>query len=278
MVKETQSTGVVVASTKGGLRGLIDARLRSLHLLHRSATVRRLVDLTIRGIEMEAVPSCLGVGHTAILVSNYPSIDQTLRALIKTACRFPGGGFRLKGIGRTDVVRNATATLKALGIGDLLFPVYTDDAGAYKLPKSVVKEVLDYLAGEGNILWMSITGRTRGNGLLETDVRTGAALLSTRREVPLVPMGLVTRLTKHRAKVVQVRFGEAVHPPPLDGVGEFEKTDLLLDLSRLVLCRVAGLLPRGQRGDFEGAEEMQEELESRLRMRLEMGQSPRGGV
>jgi hypothetical protein len=266
MAKRAQTTGAVTAPTRGGLRGRIDAGLRSLFLLDRSAAVRRLADLAIRGMEIETVPSCLGVGRTVILVSNYPTMDQTLRALIKTACRFPGRGFRLKGIGRTDVVRNAGATLKALGIGDLLFPVYADDAGAYKLHKSVVKEVLDYLAGEGNILWMSITGRTRGNGLLETDVRTGAALLSTRRGVPLVPMGLVTRQIRDKARVVRVRFGEAVRPPRMDGVGEFERTDLLLDLSRLVLCRVAGLLPPGQRGDFESAEEMQEELESRLGM------------
>ena len=266
MAKGTETTEAATAPTRGGLRGRIDVRLRSLSLLDRSAAVRRLADLAIRGMEVEAVPSCLGVGRTAILVSNYPSIYQTLRALIKTACRFPGDGFRLKGIGRTDVVRNAGATLKALGIGDLLFPVYTDDAGAYKLHKSVVKEVLDYLAEEGNVLWVSITGRTRGNGLLETDIRTGAALLSTRLGVPLVPMGLVTRQIKDKAKVIQVRFGEAVQPPRMEGVGEFERTDLLLDLSRLVLCRVAGLLPSGQRGDFEGAEEMQEELESRLGM------------
>jgi hypothetical protein len=245
----------------------MDARLRRLDLLQRSAVVRRFVDLSTRGVKIDPIPPYLGEGHKAVLVSNYPSIVQTLRALIKTGCRFPGVGFRLKGIGRPDVVRHANTALKALGIDSLIFPVYKDDAGAYRLHKRVVKEVFDYLEGEGSILWMSITGTTRGNGLLETDVRTGAAVFSTMKMVPLVPMGLVTREVKGKPEVVGVRWGEPILPPQVTGVDEFEKTDLLVDLSRLALCRVASLLPPGQRGDFEQAEEKLQELEIRLTAR-----------
>ncbi len=239
--------------------------MRRLDLLQRSGVVRRLVDLTTRGVSVDSIPSYLGEGHRAVLVSNYPSVSQTLRALIKMGCRFPGGGFRLKGIGRPDVVAHANMLLKALGVDSLIFPVYKDDAGAYRLHKRVVEEVLGYLEREGNILWMSITGATRGNGLLETDVRTGAAVFSTSKMVPLLPVGLVTREVKGKPRVIRVKFGQPIDPPEMDELSDFEKSDLLVDLSRLALCRVASLLPAGQRGDFEQVEEKLEEVEARLK-------------
>ena len=247
-----------------GVRVWLDSKLRSLSLLHRSGVARKLVDVTTRGVDVEPIPACLGESQTALLVSNYPSVSQTLRALIKMGCRLPGEGYRLKGIGRPDVVRKANSLLKALGIDGLIFPVYKDDAGAYRLHRRVTKQVLDYLEGEGNVLWMSITGTTRGNGLLEGDVRTGAALFAVSKGVPLVPMGLVTREHKGRLKVVKVRFGEPIQPPRVEELNEFERNDLLLDLSRMALCGVACLLPRGQRGDFEAAEGKLDEVQARL--------------
>jgi hypothetical protein len=259
-----QVTESIAGLANRGIAGRIDTRLRSLRLLDRSALVRRVVDLSTRGVAVEPIPLWLGQSKRAVLVSNYPSVSQTLRALIKMGCRLPGDGFRLKGIGRPDVVTNASAALKALGIGNLIFPVYKDDAGAYKLHKQVVKQVLEYLEGEGNVLWMSITGTTRGNGLLETDVRTGAALFSVGEGVPLVPVGLVTRLVRGKPRVVRVRFGEPIPPAAMEELSDFDKTDLLVDLSRLALCRTASLLPPGQRGDFEQVEEKLQEIEARL--------------
>jgi hypothetical protein len=267
MADGVQVTEAVAGPANRGITRRIDARLRSLRLLDRSATVRRIVDLSTRGVAIEPIPAWIDGSQRALLVSNYPSISQTLRALIKMGCRLPGEGFRLKGIGRPDVVTNASALLKALGVDNLIFPVYKDDAGAYRLHKQVVKQVLEYLEGEGNVLWMSITGTTRGNGLLETDVRTGAALLSTSKGAPIVPMGLVTKQVKGKPRVMRVRFGEPIPPPPMDELSDFDKTDLLVDLSRLALCRTASLLPPGQRGDFEQVEEKLEELESRLGIR-----------
>jgi hypothetical protein len=104
---------------------------------------------------------------------------------------------------------------------------------------------------------------------LEGDLRTGAALMSIKKEVPLVPMGIVTREDRGKVKVVKVRFGEPVHAPPAEKMGDFEKADLLIDLSKLTMCQIAELLPPGQRGDFENAEEKLEEAKRRL------GQSPR---
>ncbi|HUS70340.1 MAG TPA: hypothetical protein VM075_06170 [Anaerolineae bacterium] len=264
--------GVRATEAAAGLRSRgigqrMDARLRRLDLLQRSGAVRRLVDVGTRGVKIDPIPWYLGEDHRTVLVSNYPSVSQTLRALIKMGCRLPGDGYRLKGIGRPDVVTNASALLKALGVDNLIFPVYKDDAGAYRLHKQVVKQVLEYLEGEGNVLWMSITGTTRGNGLLETDVRTGAALFSTGRGVPIVPMGLVTKQVKGKPRVVRVRFGEPIPPPPMDELSDFDKTDLLVDLSRLALCRTASLLPPGQRGDFEQVEEKLREIEARLAAR-----------
>jgi hypothetical protein len=268
-----QATESVAGLRSGGISQRMDVRLRRLDLLQRSGVVRRLVDLSTRGVSIDSIPWYLDQGHRAVLVSNYPSVSQTLRALIKMGCRFPGGGFRLKGIGRPDVVAHASTLLKALGIDSLIYPVYKDDAGAYRLHKRVVKEVLDYLEEEGSILWMSITGTTRGNGLLETDVRTGAAVFSTTKMVPLVPVGLVTREVRGRPVVVAVRFGEPIDAPQLKDADEFERADLLVDLSRLALCRVASLLPPGQRGDFEQVEEKLEEIEARMRDRLRQDHS-----
>jgi hypothetical protein len=191
-------------------------------------------------------------------------VSQTLRTLIKVGCRFPGPGYRLKGIGRPEVVTQATSLLKALGVDSLIFQVYKDEAGAYRLHRGVVKEVLAYLDAPDSILWLSITGRTTGNGLLEGDLRTGAALFSTTKRVPLVPMGLVTKEEKGRPRVVRVRFGEPIDPPETETLGDFQRSDLLIDLTRLALCRVAELLPPGQRGDFEDVEGKLEELEARL--------------
>ena len=158
-----RATDAVAGLWSGGIGQRMDMRLRRLDLLQRSGVVRRLVDLSTRGVKIDPIPRYLGQGRRAVLVSNYPSVSQTLRALIKAGCRFPGEGFRLKGIGRPDVVAHASTALKTLGIDSLIFPVYKDDAGAYRLHKRVVKEVFDYLDGEGSILWMSITGTTRGS-------------------------------------------------------------------------------------------------------------------
>lgn len=264
METEPGAAEALSSAAGGAVSGWLDTRLRSLSLLERSRAIRKLVDLSTRGVHVDPVPPWLGESQRALLVSNYPAVSQTLRALIKMGCRLPGRGFRLKGIGRPDVVRQANCVLKALGIDSLIFPVYKDDAGAHRLHKRVIKEVLDYLEGDSSVLWMSITGTTRGNGLLEGDVRTGAALFSGTKGVPLVPMGLVTKQVKGRPVVTRVRFGQPIQPPPIDELSDFEKSDLLMDLSRLALCQVARLLPPGQRGDFEEVDAKLEEVSTRL--------------
>ncbi len=255
----------VSSLARTGISDGFDAWLRSLSLLERSRMVRKLVDLTTTGVEIEPIPAWLGEAHSAILVSNYPSVSQSLRALIKLLCRLPGEKSRLRGIGRPEVITQANSVLKALGISDLVFPVHKDEAGAYRLQRKVVQEILAYLDGPGHVLWLSITGRTRGNGLLEGDLRSGAALFCVKTGIPLVPIGLVTREDKGRLKVVEIRFGEPIRPAQIGETGDFERSDLLIDVTKLAMCRVAELLPPGQRGDFEDFEEKLVEAEARLR-------------
>jgi hypothetical protein len=247
-----------------GILGGLDAWLRSLNLLERSRIVRRIVDLTTRGVEIEPFPPHLDQAHRAILVSNYPSVSQTLRAVLKAACRLPGEEFRLRGIGRPEVVTNATSLLKALGIDRLVFPARKDEAGMFRMETRVVKDILAFLDGPGRVLWVSVTGRTRGNGLLAGDLRTGAALFSVKTGVPLVPMAMVTRDKRGKPLVTKVRFGPPIEPPNGEQMGDFEKTDLLVDFSKLAMCEIAKLLPPGQRGDFENVDEKLAETKSRL--------------
>jgi len=242
----------------------VDLRLRSWRLLNRSRWVRKMTDMAMRGIEVEPIPACLGKGKRAILVSNYPSVSQTMRAVIKVGCRLPGQRFRVKAIGRKKVVEGANVLLKALGVDQHIFPALKDPTGKYVLEPDTLKKVLAHLDGQGNILWLSVTGNTRANGLLERDLRTGAALFSLKKNIPIVPMGLVTKEKEGKPEIVRIRFGEPIHPPEAGKMGEFERSDFLLDTSRLTMCQIAALLPPGQRGDFEDVEEKMNEVKERL--------------
>ncbi len=246
------------------IRQRIDAQVRSWTLLDRSTWVRKMTDMAIIGIEVEPIPACLGDSKRVILVSNYPSVSQTLRAVIKVGCRLPGQRFRVKAIGRKEVVTGANALLKVLGVDQHVFPALKDQSGKFVLEPDVLKQVLAHLEGQENVLWLSITGKTRGNGLLERDLRTGAALFSVKKNIPIVPMGLVTEEKRGEVKIVKVRFGELINPPDVGKLGEFEMSDLLLDISRLMMCQIAALLPPGQRGDFEAVEDKLREVKSRL--------------
>jgi len=260
-IRDIEAISIVV---RGKISDEIDARLCSLLLIEHSRKVREMVDLGIRGIEVEPIPSSLDEGERAILVSNYPSVSKTLRALLKMGCRLPGEGFRLKAIGRKEVKTQANLLLKALGIDKLIFPAQKDEAGVYKLERRTYGEVLAYLDQPGCVLWLSLTGKTRGNGLLEGDLRTGAALFSLTKRVPITPMGLVTKEERGKSKVVKVRFGEPINPPKVGEMTEFERSDFLIDFSKLAMCEIARLLPPGQRGDFENIEEKGAEIERRL--------------
>jgi hypothetical protein len=262
MEKASHYTEAILGLARRGFSEGVDARLGSLALLERSRRVRRIVDLAIRGIEVEPIPACLN--DRAILVSNYPSVSQSLRAVIKVGCRLSEERPRIKAVARPEIITEASLLFKALGVHKFVFPVQKDQAGVYRLETKVLKEVLSYLDGPRHVLWLSITGRTRGNGLLEGDLRTGAALLSVKKRIPLLPMGLVTREKRGRLKVVKVRFGELIQAPEVGEMDEFEKADTLIDFSKLAMCQIANLLPPGQRGDFEDAAEKLIETQRRL--------------
>ncbi len=264
MEKGLRYTEAISSLARRGILERIDKGLRTLALLERSSRVRRIVDLVIGGIEVETIPSCLE--ERAILVSNYPSVSQSLRAVIKVGCRLSPERPRLKAVARPEIITKANFLMKVLGVGNFIFPVQKDQAGVYRLETKVLKEVLSYLDGPNHVLWLSITGRTRGNGLLEGDLRTGAALLSLKKGVPLVPMGLITREARGKPKVVKVRFGEPIYAPEVGEMNDFEKADMLIDFSKFAMCQIAMLLPSGQRADFENAEGKLLEAKRRLRM------------
>lgn len=265
-MKEVPSFVRGVSSTLGGIPQRVDARLRSLRLLDRSRWVRKMTGMAIRGIEVEPIPACLGEGKRAILVSNYPSVSHTMWAVIKVGCRLPGQRFRVKAIGRKKVVVGANMLLKALGVDQHIFPALKDQSGKYVLGPDTLKKILAHLDGQGNVLWLSVTGNTRGNGLLERDLRTGAAFFSLKKKTPIVAMGLVTNEEEGKLKVQRIRFGEPIDVSEVGSLSEFEMGDLLVDISRLIMCQIAALLPPGQRGDFEDVEEKLREVQERLNL------------
>ena len=69
---------------------------------------------------------------------------------------------------------------------------------------------------------------------------------------------------EEKPRIVKVRFGEPINPPDVEKLDEFEMGDFLLDISRLMMCEIAALLPPGQRGDFEDVDEKLREVQERL--------------
>lgn len=105
-----------------------------------------------------------------------------------------------------------------------------------------------------------------GNGLLEGDLRTGAAVFSLKKGVPIVPMGLVTVERNGEPKVVKARFGEPIPPFRAEEMEESRNSEFLGDYTKFTLCQVARLLPPGQRGDFENVDDKLDETRRRLQL------------
>ena len=84
--------------------GRLNAAAGSVALLDRSSKVRRLTDWAIRGVGVESIPPSLDGTQAAVLVSNYPSVFQSLRAVIKVGCRISTERPRLRAIARPEIV------------------------------------------------------------------------------------------------------------------------------------------------------------------------------
>lgn len=259
-LQDIQAFSTVIRREIGrGISDRIDPGLRSLYLI-KNPQARKAVDmLKLRGIEMRPIPFSLEEGRNAVLVSNYPSVEETIDAILKVVCRLPGKEPRLKAIGREEVVTEAGVLLMALGVDWIIVPAQKVD-GVYRLKegRKAYQEVLNHLGKPGSVLWLSVTGETRDSGLREKDLKTGAVIFSLESRVPIVPMGIVTE----QGKVAEVKFGEPINPPPLElgRLSKFERNDCLNDYSRLVMCRIAELLPQGQRGSFNDID-----MEKRIR-------------
>jgi hypothetical protein len=220
--------------------------------------VRRLIDLAIHDIKVEEIPASLL--SSAILVSNYPSVPQTLRAVMKVACRIPGEEPRLMGIARQEIITRSNPVVGGF-LQPLVLPATKDQNGKYSLAPKQAATALEHIK-KGGVLWLSPTGSTEDNGLRVEDLRSGAVVFAQKTEAPIVPMGLITN---QQGKITNVVFGDIIELPPMDKVSPFELEDYLADSSVLVLANIAALLPPGQRGkDLEEAEGIIEQTQIRL--------------
>lgn len=254
------------SAIKERVSGEIDQRLCSLNLFEYKKA-REMIGRGIRGIEVEPIPPWLEEKERAILVSNYPvSLGETIKAALKTACRLPGEKPRFKAIGREEVVEEAGFGLKIIGVEGIVYQAKKDESGEYKLKsRKAFEEIKNHLQEPGHVLWLSITGETKGNGLSIEDLRTGAVSFSLRTKTPIVPMAIVTKEKKERRRAVKVRFGKPISLPEPIGLDDFEIGDFPIDYSKLVMCRIAELLPPGQRGSFEDVEKELENIEAKIK-------------
>lgn len=240
-----------------------DRRVRLLNL-YEYPWARRAVDVYYRQIKVEPIPESLAEEKKAVLVSNYFSVGWMTIAVLKAACCFPGKEGRFRAIARKEIKARANLLLKALGVDRMIYSAYKDESGVYKLDKETTRKVLNFLKEPGHILWMSVTGKTEGNGLLEKDIRIGAAYFSSTSQAPLVPMGIKTVEIKGKRRAKEVVFGEPFTVPSTKGLSDVDRSELLMDCTRLAMCRIAELLPPGQRGDFEDVDGKLEEMKARL--------------
>lgn len=249
---------------KGEFLREVDQKTRSLNLCE-SPLVRRAIDLYLRSIKIQRIPECLEKNERAVLVSNYFSVGGTTIAVLKAAFCLPGKEMRLRAIARKEVKTKANLLLKALGVDRIVYSAYKDKSGVYKLDKKATTEIVSFLKEPGHVLWMSVTGKTEGNGLLEKDLRIGAAYFSSKSQAPIVPMGVVIKENKGKRRIEEIRFGKPILIPKTKGLDEIEKSNLLIDCTRLTMAEIARLLPRGQRGDFEEADDIVKEIQIRLK-------------
>jgi len=264
MRERIEFTKGFTGSIRDQLSSEFDSRMRSVNLFENQRA-RRIIDLSIRGVDVDPIPPSLEEGKSAILASNYPSITRTTRAVLKVGCRLPGEEARLGVIARKEVITKANWFLKTLGVDKIVFPAQKDETGIYRLKGEAYKEILKFLSEPGNILWLSVTGETRGDGLLEEDLRTGVYIFSLKSQVPIVPMGVVTKEKRGKRRVAAVKLGEPINPPNTKNLTELEKSDYSIDYTKLVMCQIAALLPPGQRGSFENLGEKLEEINKRLK-------------
>jgi len=262
---------------ESGVETRVKARVEDWDLLGREKTQLiswKLIGFNLRKIKLDRedpFPDVLkNPEGRAIVVSNYPSVSLALKGAMRFGAEVPG---RLKGIGRQSVIDRANPFLTALGIGrGLVYPARKDEAGIYRLEKRALNEIMDFLDEPGSLLWMSLTGETNLNGLGEADVRTGAALFSLKKGIPLVPMGIVTKGEGRNLRAIRVRLGEPI-PPPVLPESELDQPDYLVDYSKMLMAEVAKLLPPGQRGDFEDIDKKLSEARRRLRLSTQLSKT-----
>lgn len=219
--------------------------------------VRKLLSGIIRDIEIEGIPDSLA--KSAVLVSNYPGVKESLKAVIKVGCELPGSQLRLLAIARKEVITESNPILGGF-LKEAVLPAEKNEEGKYSMSHRSTVKALKHLE-EGGVLWLSPTGNTEGNGLRMKDLRFGAVALALKTNVPIVPMGLITDKDN---KVKRIKFGKNLVLSPIEKVSVFNQDEYLRLLSLLVLGEIAALLPPDQRGDFEDAEAKIKDIKNKL--------------
>lgn len=219
--------------------------------------VRKLLSEIIRDIKIEEIPDSLV--KSAVLVSNYPGVKESLRAVIKVGCELPGLQLRLLAIARKEVITESNPILGGF-LKEAVLPAEKNEEGKYSISPRSAAKALKHLE-EGGVLWLSPTGNTEGNGLMMKDLRFGAVTLALKTNVPIVPMGLIIGEDN---KVERIKFGRSLVFSPIENVNLFNQEEYLRLLSLLVLGEIATLLPPGQRGDFENVEAEIRDVKNKL--------------
>jgi len=259
---------VISSSARSLVRGL-NNKVDQLNALNHP-NVRRLVDLSIRNVEIEGIPPYLrDPTAKAILPSNYPGVKNALSGAMKIASILPYDathkGNRVIAIARKSLADEADIFLRALGIRNFVYPaLYDDKAGKYSLGTAVYKNVIRSLNEPGRVLWMSVTGKTDKNGLGLGDIRSGAVVFSASTNVPLIPLAFEMQNQVGKKGKIIARFGPVIPPPNLQNLDDIDKTDLIEVYSLLLMSHIAHLLPNKQRGDFENAEKILLDINRRL--------------
>jgi len=116
------------------------------------------------------------------------------------------------------------------------------------------------LLERGMALGMFPEGTRSRNGQMQR-AYPGTALIALRSGVPILPVGITgTEKIRNMRQVlarprITVTIGEPFHLPPLQGRASAAE---LVDLTKLIMARIARLLPPSYRGVYSGAVEASE--------------------
>lgn len=220
-------------------------------------------DIKVGNIPQDVRNYLRDINARAIMVSNYPyDRKNVVRATIKIASHILGSK-EFRAIAGQDILEKPPVILEKLGFRKMIFPAIKSESGTHYLDDDVKAAVNAHLDKKNTVLWQSATGRTRWNGLGEEDVQIGAAIASAIHQVPIIPLGYITKKNHGKEKIIITTAGSLIEPPVLtQPMTRRQRTDELIGHSLYVMFKIAELLPPGQRGGFEDLKKWRNVFES----------------